>query len=79
MKFVVNNDEHPFHRLAFKVTHDYFLYNYVNDVFPEALLLSPDPKQYVWVCQGVTVVDIMEGGEELRLTCVSRHVFALVL
>ncbi|XP_067471897.1 myosin-16-like [Thunnus thynnus] len=34
----------------------------------EALLLSPDPKQYVWVCQGVTVVDNMDDGEELLLT-----------
>ncbi|CAB1452317.1 unnamed protein product [Pleuronectes platessa] len=33
-----------------------------------ALLLSPDPKQYVWVCQGVTVVDNMEDGEELLST-----------
>lgn len=37
----------------------------------EALLLSPDPKQYVWVCQGVTVVDNMDDGEELQLTDVS--------
>ncbi|XP_067089110.1 myosin-16-like [Osmerus mordax] len=34
----------------------------------EALLLVPDPKQYVWVCQGVTVVDNMDDGEELMLT-----------
>ncbi|CAL8304773.1 unnamed protein product [Merluccius merluccius] len=34
----------------------------------EALLLSPDPKQYVWVCQGVTKVDNMDDGEELMLT-----------
>ncbi|KAM7372302.1 hypothetical protein PAMP_009481 [Pampus punctatissimus] len=34
----------------------------------EALLLSPDPKKYVWVCQGVTVVDNMDDGEELQLT-----------
>ncbi|KAF3700456.1 Myosin-16 [Channa argus] len=34
----------------------------------EALLLNPDPKQYVWVCQGVTVVDNMDDGEELLLT-----------
>lgn len=40
--------------------------------FPEALLLSPDPKQYVWVCQGVTVVDNMDDGEELQLTDVSK-------
>ncbi|XP_071330359.1 myosin-16-like [Trachinotus anak] len=33
-----------------------------------ALLLNPDPKQYVWVCQGVTVVDNMDDGEELLLT-----------
>ncbi|KAF0032452.1 hypothetical protein F2P81_014742 [Scophthalmus maximus] len=36
--------------------------------FIEALLLSPDPKQYVWVCQGVTVVDDMDDGDELLLT-----------
>ncbi|XP_026857951.2 myosin-16-like [Electrophorus electricus] len=34
----------------------------------EALLLTPDPKQYVWICQGVTVVDNMDDGEELMLT-----------
>ncbi|KAG9343013.1 hypothetical protein JZ751_015231 [Albula glossodonta] len=34
----------------------------------EALLLNPDPKQYIWVCQGVTVVDNMDDGEELMLT-----------
>ncbi|XP_059204632.1 myosin-16-like [Centropristis striata] len=34
----------------------------------EALLLQSDPKQYVWVCQGVTVVDNMDDGEELLLT-----------
>ncbi|XP_047426901.1 myosin-16-like [Mugil cephalus] len=34
----------------------------------EALLLSPDPKQYVWVCQGVTNVENMDDGEELQLT-----------
>ncbi|XP_051797509.1 myosin-16-like [Acanthochromis polyacanthus] len=34
----------------------------------EALLLNPDPKQYVWVCQGVTKVDNMDDGEELLLT-----------
>ncbi|KAL2100734.1 hypothetical protein ACEWY4_002495 [Coilia grayii] len=34
----------------------------------EALLVNPDPKQYVWVCQGVTVVDNMDDGEELMLT-----------
>ncbi|XP_073350991.1 myosin-16-like [Pagrus major] len=40
----------------------------------EALLLSPDPKQYVWVCQGVTVVDNMDDGEELMLTDVTFDV-----
>uniref|UniRef100_A0A8C4DZ24 Myosin-7 n=1 Tax=Dicentrarchus labrax TaxID=13489 RepID=A0A8C4DZ24_DICLA len=40
----------------------------------EALLLSPDPKQYVWVCQGVTVVDNMDDGEELLLTDVTFDV-----
>ncbi|XP_029363577.1 myosin-16-like [Echeneis naucrates] len=39
-----------------------------------ALLLSPDPKQYVWVCQGVTVVDNMDDGEELLLTDVTFDV-----
>uniref|UniRef100_A0A4W3JXD9 Myosin-7-like n=1 Tax=Callorhinchus milii TaxID=7868 RepID=A0A4W3JXD9_CALMI len=34
----------------------------------DMLLLMPDPKQYSWVCQGVTVVDNMDDGEELRLT-----------
>nr|XP_015215931.1 PREDICTED: myosin-16-like [Lepisosteus oculatus] len=34
----------------------------------EMLLLTPDPHQYVWVCQGVTVVDNMDDGEELLLT-----------
>ncbi|XP_066529702.1 myosin-16-like [Hoplias malabaricus] len=34
----------------------------------EALLLVSDPKQYVWICQGVTVVDNMDDGEELMLT-----------
>uniref|UniRef100_A0A667XSN2 Myosin-16-like n=1 Tax=Myripristis murdjan TaxID=586833 RepID=A0A667XSN2_9TELE len=34
----------------------------------EALLLNPDPKHYVWICQGVTVVDNMDDGEELMLT-----------
>ncbi|KAL7829724.1 hypothetical protein AOLI_G00306090 [Acnodon oligacanthus] len=34
----------------------------------EALLLVPDPKQYVWICQGVTVVDNMDDREELMLT-----------
>ncbi|XP_068192218.1 myosin-16-like [Antennarius striatus] len=37
----------------------------------DALLLSPDPKQYVWVCQGVTKVDNMDDGEELQLTDVT--------
>ncbi|KAG7316964.1 hypothetical protein KOW79_019262 [Hemibagrus wyckioides] len=34
----------------------------------EDLLLAPDPKQYFWICQGVTVVDNMDDGEELMLT-----------
>ncbi|XP_023687437.1 myosin-16-like [Paramormyrops kingsleyae] len=34
----------------------------------EALLLNPDPKQYVWICQGVTTVDNMDDREELMLT-----------
>uniref|UniRef100_A0A3Q3J9P9 Uncharacterized protein n=1 Tax=Monopterus albus TaxID=43700 RepID=A0A3Q3J9P9_MONAL len=40
----------------------------------EALLLSPDPKQYVWVCQGVTVVDNIDDGEELLFTDVTFDV-----
>ncbi|XP_063042688.1 myosin-16-like [Engraulis encrasicolus] len=40
----------------------------------EALLVNPDPKQYVWVCQGVTVVDNMDDGEELMLTDVAFDV-----
>uniref|UniRef100_H3AWW6 Myosin heavy chain 16 n=1 Tax=Latimeria chalumnae TaxID=7897 RepID=H3AWW6_LATCH len=34
----------------------------------DALLLVSDPKQYTWVCQGVTTVDNMDDGEELALT-----------
>ncbi|XP_036404633.1 myosin-16-like [Megalops cyprinoides] len=40
----------------------------------EALLLTTDPKQYIWVCQGVTVVDNMDDGEELLLTDVAFDV-----
>ncbi|XP_042561458.1 myosin-16-like [Clupea harengus] len=40
----------------------------------EALLLVKDPKQYVWVCQGVTVVENMDDGEELLLTDVAFDV-----
>ncbi|XP_029913004.1 myosin-16-like [Myripristis murdjan] len=40
----------------------------------EALLLNPDPKHYVWICQGVTVVDNMDDGEELMLTDVTFDV-----
>ncbi|KAG9349801.1 hypothetical protein JZ751_026154 [Albula glossodonta] len=40
----------------------------------EALLLVPDPSQYVWVCQGVTIVDNMDDGEELLLTDVAFDV-----
>lgn len=42
--------------------------------FTEALLLVAEPKQYVWICQGVTVVDNMDDGEELTLTDVSPNV-----
>ncbi|KAM6957857.1 myosin-16-like [Aplochiton taeniatus] len=34
----------------------------------DELLLVKDPKQYVWICQGVTMVDNMDDGEELMLT-----------
>lgn len=47
------------------------LWFWVFSLFVEALLVNPDPKQYVWVCQGVTVVDNMDDGEELMLTDVS--------
>ncbi|XP_030646524.1 myosin-16-like [Chanos chanos] len=40
----------------------------------ETLLLVPDPNQYVWVCQGVTIVDNMDDGEELLLTDVAFNV-----
>ncbi|XP_066545566.1 myosin-16 [Amia ocellicauda] len=40
----------------------------------EELLLAPDPSQYTWVCQGVTVVDNMDDGEELMLTDVAFDV-----
>ncbi|KPP71628.1 myosin-6-like [Scleropages formosus] len=40
----------------------------------ETLLLAPDPSQYVWVCQGVTVVDNMDDGEELLLTDIAFDV-----
>lgn len=46
--------------------------------FAGALLLNQDPKQYVWVCQGVTVVDNMDDGEELLLTDVGRLWFSHV-
>ncbi|XP_056144570.1 myosin-16-like [Lampris incognitus] len=45
----------------------------------EGLLLKPDPKQYVWVCQGVTVVDNMDDGEELMLTDVTFDVLGFTL
>ncbi|XP_076123191.1 myosin-16-like [Alosa pseudoharengus] len=45
----------------------------------EALLLVKDPKQYVWVCQGVTVVDNMDDGEELMLTDVAFDVLGFTL
>ncbi|XP_029433444.1 myosin-16 isoform X2 [Rhinatrema bivittatum] len=34
----------------------------------DLLLLVPDPKQYHWMCQGVTTVDNMDDGEEFLLT-----------
>uniref|UniRef100_A0A8C4TC04 Myosin-16 n=1 Tax=Erpetoichthys calabaricus TaxID=27687 RepID=A0A8C4TC04_ERPCA len=45
----------------------------------EMLLVNPDPKQYVWVCQGVTVVDNMDDGEELCLTDVAFDVLGFTL
>uniref|UniRef100_A0A8C3YJ31 Myosin heavy chain 16 n=1 Tax=Catagonus wagneri TaxID=51154 RepID=A0A8C3YJ31_9CETA len=40
----------------------------------ESLLLVPNPKQYHWVSQGVTVVDNMDDGEELQITDVAFDV-----
>ncbi|XP_004705615.1 myosin-16 [Echinops telfairi] len=40
----------------------------------ESLLLVPNPKQYNWVSQGVTVVDNMDDGEELQITDVAFDV-----
>lgn len=37
----------------------------------ESLLLVPNPKEYHWVSQGVTVVENMDDGEELQITDVS--------
>ncbi|XP_008055333.1 LOW QUALITY PROTEIN: myosin-16-like [Carlito syrichta] len=34
----------------------------------ESLLLVPNPKEYHWVSQGVTMVDNMDDGEELQIT-----------
>uniref|UniRef100_H0Y1Q4 Myosin heavy chain 16 n=1 Tax=Otolemur garnettii TaxID=30611 RepID=H0Y1Q4_OTOGA len=34
----------------------------------ESLLLVPNPKQYHWVSQGVTMVENMDDGEELQIT-----------
>ncbi|KAM6156419.1 LOW QUALITY PROTEIN: uncharacterized protein MYH16 [Erethizon dorsatum] len=34
----------------------------------EHLLLVPNPKEYHWISQGVTVVDNMDEGEELQIT-----------
>ncbi|KAJ8344918.1 hypothetical protein SKAU_G00291110 [Synaphobranchus kaupii] len=45
----------------------------------EALLLNTDPKQYSWICQGVTVVDNMDDGEELMLTDVAFDVLGFTL
>ncbi|XP_061080576.1 myosin-16-like [Conger conger] len=45
----------------------------------EALLLHPDPKHYTWICQGVTVVDNMDDGEELMLTDVTFDVLGFTL
>ncbi|XP_006889696.1 PREDICTED: myosin-7-like [Elephantulus edwardii] len=40
----------------------------------ESLLLVPNPKEYHWVSQGVTVVDNMDDGEELQITDVAFDV-----
>lgn len=40
----------------------------------ESLLLVPNPKEYHWVSQGVTVVENMDDGEELQITDVSGPV-----
>ncbi|KAJ8364007.1 hypothetical protein SKAU_G00128380 [Synaphobranchus kaupii] len=40
----------------------------------EGLLLNTDPKHYTWICQGVTVVDNMDDGEEMMLTDVAFDV-----
>lgn len=37
----------------------------------ESLLLLPNPKEYNWVSQGVTMVENMDDGEELQITDVS--------
>ncbi|KAM5131245.1 uncharacterized protein MYH16 [Callospermophilus lateralis] len=34
----------------------------------ESLLLVPNPKEYHWISQGVTMVDNMDDGEELQIT-----------
>ncbi|XP_001511881.2 myosin-16 [Ornithorhynchus anatinus] len=40
----------------------------------ESLLLVPNPKEYQWISQGVTVVDNMDDGEELQITDVAFDV-----
>ncbi|XP_051828184.1 myosin-16 [Antechinus flavipes] len=40
----------------------------------ESLLLVPNPKEYHWISQGVTVVDNMDDGEELQITDVAFDV-----
>ncbi|KAF6357277.1 sarcomeric myosin [Rhinolophus ferrumequinum] len=40
----------------------------------ESLLLVPNPKEYYWVSQGVTMVDNMDDGEELQITDVAFDV-----
>ncbi|XP_044289202.1 myosin-16 [Varanus komodoensis] len=40
----------------------------------ENLLCVPDPKEYCWTSQGVTIVDNMDDGEELLLTDVAFDV-----
>ncbi|XP_006859807.1 PREDICTED: myosin-7-like [Chrysochloris asiatica] len=40
----------------------------------ESLLLVPNPKEYHWVSQGVTMVENMDDGEELQITDVAFDV-----
>ncbi|XP_068940839.1 putative uncharacterized protein MYH16 [Petaurus breviceps papuanus] len=44
----------------------------------ESLLLVPNPKEYHWISQGVTVVDNMDDGEELQITDVAFDVLGFL-